>query len=326
MIPCFSKDFIYEVIRTLHFSKSGTGFGLESLWAAILNYNDMYIIDETSVTHTRPIGGFRNSELSEMAVLDAEYIQIGMGLPWIQKTLSGVTVSGDLITLGHHNLDLYFAGYDYVKNQNYDKFETLTFLQNEEKDYIYNFDLGPYFDFLLAHWDVGEKSIAWKKPSLVSSVSKFSRSHDPFLEAQGANNGKMNGHCGFHTDYELNPWWQVDLLQTYDVTHVLVYNRMDQQFRCRKIALLISQDNLNWELVSCKIDDELFGGIDGNPYIFSFERPRKAQFVRIQLVGNGFLHLDQIEIFDIREDVQPIIDAKGRNREHIGYLSAAFSS
>jgi hypothetical protein len=59
MIPCFRRATLEEFLPTFALSATGWGFGLDSAWPKILNYEDIGIIDGVSVVHTRPIGGFR---------------------------------------------------------------------------------------------------------------------------------------------------------------------------------------------------------------------------------------------------------------------------
>jgi hypothetical protein len=40
----------------------------------------------------------------------------------------------------------------------------------------------------------------------------WSNGETPEPDAAGGNNGYINGDFGFHTGFERDPWWQVDLL------------------------------------------------------------------------------------------------------------------
>jgi hypothetical protein len=140
-------------------------------------------------------------------------------------------------------------------------------------------------------------SIAMGKPALVSSVCQWSYFQDAAQEASGGNNGEIVGDFGFHTDHQTDPWWQVDLQDNYLVESVILYNRLDYRERCTRVAVLASMDGQDWHLQGAKIDDALFGGADGHPYVFKFGTPFIARYVRIAMIGEGMLHLDQIEIF-----------------------------
>lgn len=48
----------------------------------------------------------------------------------------------------------------------------------------------------------------------------------PWSNASNGNDGFYSGVLA-HTDYELSPWWRVDLLSPYCVTSVYFMNRGD---------------------------------------------------------------------------------------------------
>ncbi|KAM8930741.1 uncharacterized protein RCH25_006706 [Pelodytes ibericus] len=62
-------------------------------------------------------------------------------------------------------------------------------------------------------------------------ISSQSSTYDKFGAAENAIDGStntryMSGHCS-HTDLDIEPWWRVDLTQTYNVTRVKITNRGD---------------------------------------------------------------------------------------------------
>jgi hypothetical protein len=146
----------------------------------------------------------------------------------------------------------------------------------------------------------GDGNVARFKPTSMSSISQWSRVQDPEVESRGGNDGIIKGGCGFHTDLERDPWWQVDLEDFYAVARVVVFNRLDLPERCTRMSVSGSEDGRSWVLWAVKLDDVVFGGADGNPYVFAFAPPFRARFVRITLIGEGFLHLDEIEVYGKR--------------------------
>jgi hypothetical protein len=66
MVPGFSKAALETLLPTLDLSTTGWGWGLDSLWPKLLNYENVGIVDGTPVIHTRPVGNFRDSELSRL--------------------------------------------------------------------------------------------------------------------------------------------------------------------------------------------------------------------------------------------------------------------
>jgi hypothetical protein len=151
-------------------------------------------------------------------------------------------------------------------------------------------------------WPVGafHDSIATFKPALVSSTCNWSRSQDPAIEAQGGNNGIINGDYGFHTAAERDPWWQVDLEDFYAVERVVLFNRLEAQERAARVSVSSSADGREWVLQAVKLDDAVFGGADGNPHAFAFSPPFRARFVRVTMIGEDYFHLDEVEIYGER--------------------------
>ncbi|MCL2925246.1 MAG: FkbM family methyltransferase [Trichodesmium sp. MAG_R04] len=124
------------------------------------------------------------------------------------------------------------------------------------------------------------ESIALNKPAQQSSYSKWSQPN----ESSRAVNGVKNGSYSFCTGLEVNPWWQVDLEDTYIITQIRVYNRCDNSSaeRARTLKLLFSTDGNNWVQVYSNDDQLVPGGVYGEPLIVSIES-KIARYVRIQL-------------------------------------------
>ncbi len=56
MAPCFSRDFLKQMLPT--FNENKTGWGLDFIWPSkIADWTRIAIVDAVSVRHTRPIGG-----------------------------------------------------------------------------------------------------------------------------------------------------------------------------------------------------------------------------------------------------------------------------
>lgn len=298
MVPCFSAAFMRTAIKTFDLSESGLGFGLDFLWPAMLNYKSIFIFDDVKVRHTRPVGGFRSPEQSTLATKDMNLIIKGMNIPTLYKTIAGqrkdqkFSFADDQCFL----LD-YIQGYRSVIQNKSGVIQYLVELQlanvpqGEQKRYE------ELVKFHLARKISSGFSVARGKPALVSSVSEYSRSQDPAIEARGGNDGIIDGTCGFHTAFETDPWWQVDLENKYQVSTVQVYNRLDMKWRCTRMTLFFSDDGENWTLVGLKLDDTEFGGADGFPHIFKLSPSISTRYVRVRMLGDGFLHFDQIEVF-----------------------------
>ncbi|MDB5383260.1 MAG: hypothetical protein JWO26_2892, partial [Rhodospirillales bacterium] len=74
MIPCFRRATLEELLPTFALSATGWGFGLDSAWPKILGYERIGIIDGVSVVHTRPVGGFKDSDLTRRVMQESDDI------------------------------------------------------------------------------------------------------------------------------------------------------------------------------------------------------------------------------------------------------------
>jgi len=117
-------------------------------------------------------------------------------------------------------------------------------------------------------------------------------------DAVGGCDGVKDGLWAFHTNLDENPWWQVDLGQPYPLDRVLVYNRCDggAADRAAHLRLLLSGDGQAWREVYRHDGTVFYGHTDGKPLVIPLNGAR-ARFVRTQLPGPQFLHLDEVEVY-----------------------------
>lgn len=145
-------------------------------------------------------------------------------------------------------------------------------------------------------------NLALNKPALQSSTSAWSTSRVPQEDAAGGNNGDLNRETGFHTDTEINPWWQVDLQAHFLIRRVSIFNRRHCASRLRYFSLLTSLDGKAWQPLFRKHDDSVFGDVDDLPYTYVHRGDHLARFVRVRLDGLDCLHFRECEIFGDRPD------------------------
>jgi mono/diheme cytochrome c family protein len=126
------------------------------------------------------------------------------------------------------------------------------------------------------------------------SASAVSTSDD----ASGAVDGIVDGSYGFHTSLDPSPWWQVDLLQVVPIDRIVVYNRCDGDVhdRASRIQALISEDGQHWHSVYRHDGTPFFGQVDDKPLVID-AADATARFVRLQLPGPQYLHLDQVQVY-----------------------------
>lgn len=120
MMPCFHRDGLADLLPTLAESPSGSGWGLEHLWAKRLGYKDIWIIDAVPMRHTRPVGGAYQARKAEFT---EEYRNIvrNHDAPALMRSLSGYMQKGQKVEkVDGDNPDflrLYLSGYwDLVKD------------------------------------------------------------------------------------------------------------------------------------------------------------------------------------------------------------------
>jgi len=296
MNPCFSRSFLEIALPTFALSRSGAGWGLDFLWGAMLSHENLWIIDETAVRHARPVGISRDKVLSSLAEYDIARIR-GFDVPWKMYHTGGITTEGNRLLATDLEFDKRLRrGYQYLEARIPERWPDNLFERSRLPEAT-DPEVMKRIKLSLAHLAAPDRTLSRGRPCSVSTVAAWSWSDDPNLAATGANDGLLNGHCGFHTDNEMNPWWQVDLGAPCSVTSIVIYNRLDQKERCIDLDIQSSFDNRAWTTVFAKRDGHPFGGLDGSPLTVQFVPNFRGRYVRVQLPGEGFLHLDQVEIF-----------------------------
>jgi hypothetical protein len=147
-------------------------------------------------------------------------------------------------------------------------------------------------DRYLASIPNGRENIALNCYTIQSSVEPGT-----VTTAFGAINGVKTGQYGFHTTYENEPWWIVDLSSSRNIDEIVVYNRLDDdcKSRARNIGVALSDNGQEWRNAYIH-DGTSFGGVDGKPLRVSLGRER-ARYVKLFLHEHQVLHLDQVEVY-----------------------------
>jgi hypothetical protein len=118
----------------------------------------------------------------------------------------------------------------------------------------------------------------------------------PHQDAAGACDGIKNGVFGFHTDLQEKPWWQIDLGSSIPLEKVVIYNRTVFANRAANLIVLISDDDISFKL-AYKHNGNVFYGHKDNKPLTVLLNSASARYIRIQLTGKNYLHLDEVEIY-----------------------------
>lgn len=118
----------------------------------------------------------------------------------------------------------------------------------------------------------------------------------PETDAAGGCDGVKNGKWGFHTEHVEQPWWQVDLGASRPVARVALWNRCDGTAgRTDAIEVLLSDDGATWRIAYQHKGPTFQGFTDKQPLVVALNE--STRYVRLQLPGTNYLHLDEVEVF-----------------------------
>lgn len=125
---------------------------------------------------------------------------------------------------------------------------------------------------------------------------------DASRAVDGNTDGSVSANSVSHTGFDRNAWWEVDLGAVHRIRRVTVFNRTDS----REVA------DRRLDNFTVQLSERPFG--DGTPVqgrqgittatkwraedLNDFEFDTQARYVRIQLQGQNYLHLAEVEVYD----------------------------
>ena len=116
-------------------------------------------------------------------------------------------------------------------------------------------------------------------------------------DAAGGCDGVKDGKWGFHTQVEEKPWWQVDLGQSLALDRVLLFNRCDSYAtRNGRIIVLLSDDGKNFRQAYQHNGTTFLGFSDNKPLTIPLNGAT-GRYLRLQLPGKSYFHLDEVEVY-----------------------------
>jgi hypothetical protein len=90
MVPCFSAQALDRLLPTLDLTPTGWGWGLDSLWPKLLDYQNMGVIDAAAVLHTRPVGMFRDAGLGQRVRAESDQIMQAYACAQVHTTFAAI--------------------------------------------------------------------------------------------------------------------------------------------------------------------------------------------------------------------------------------------
>jgi hypothetical protein len=115
MVPCFSRRALERLLPTLELTSTGWGWGLDSLWPKLLEYQNIGVIDAAAVLHTRPVGKFRDPDLERRVHAESDHIMQTYGCGQVHTTYSIVGHDLQEVELGPEALVVALAdGWRYL--------------------------------------------------------------------------------------------------------------------------------------------------------------------------------------------------------------------
>lgn len=126
-----------------------------------------------------------------------------------------------------------------------------------------------------------------------SSLSKWSKEND----AQRAVSGKDFKDYAFHTEKEVNPWWQIDFSRPFNIQHIVINNRKAEPYNqiASKIEVYgLSEDGLEVLIHKGQV---VFGSLPNSlPLILSLYGKNRFKAITIKLKDTNYLHLCCISV------------------------------
>ncbi|MHB0956585.1 MAG: HzsA-related protein [Pirellulaceae bacterium] len=137
----------------------------------------------------------------------------------------------------------------------------------------------------------------WLRQAVVRSLPSVGLQITPPQDAAGGCDGVLDGHFGFHTSAQENPWWQVDLGQVLPLDRITIFNRGDGVAeRAAHLKILVSDNGQAWQSLY-EHDGSVFHGFTDQKPLQVAANDCQARYVRVQLPGTTYLHLDEVEIY-----------------------------
>jgi FkbM family methyltransferase len=135
--------------------------------------------------------------------------------------------------------------------------------------------------------DIVRKALSTNRPSRQSSIFK---NRAEFVAAKGNDGSVVRGGI-FHTEEEVNPWWEVDLLDIVHISGIYIFDRIGYGERSKNLVIELSDDKEFYRIAFARQD---VTGVLGQNYFVILDD--SARYVRVRLHGKGYLQLCQVAV------------------------------
>ncbi len=116
----------------------------------------------------------------------------------------------------------------------------------------------------------------------------------------GNTDGNYAANSVNHTNNEANPWVQIDLGGSYDISKINIWNRTDGAWwkRIQEIYVMVSET----EITANSTSEDLFAAeahsfTSADQKSITLSGSKKGRYVRVFLNKSGYLHLAEVEVF-----------------------------
>ncbi|XP_053383845.1 uncharacterized protein LOC128550026 [Mercenaria mercenaria] len=128
---------------------------------------------------------------------------------------------------------------------------------------------------------------------------------------------RQNPATCFHTEYDYQPWWLVDLHEVYYLHHIVMYDFITNATRTRSIEVAAGPTKCNMASRYFKCGEPMFHSVKTIDLLGTV-----ARYVKLQMIGiKEFFHLCEVEIYGQKSRGKKVEDNCGDQRSIDGNWS-----
>ncbi len=132
MAPCFRRDVLEDLLPTFLAGESGCGWGLDDAWGRLTDYRGIFVIDEVSIRHDRPVGAGRTAADERAVRREMDRVHRRFDARRVRHTLGGFDAHGRFLAAHEPGfLDVYLDGYRWLIERRPDARRRLVLDQSE---------------------------------------------------------------------------------------------------------------------------------------------------------------------------------------------------